>query len=167
MVALCWGTAYFLIHLAIYVLVLRRVPAFRTERGIFLLHFASVCALTATTFLLTLPNGFTEAMTVTAAVAAAHGIYSMSFLELWSLAEGSYSFQILAIVDTMTVADPERVVRELGQVGDQKKVQRLESLRRLGLITRDADILKLTATGRAVARFLAWLQWTANLRDTG
>jgi hypothetical protein len=103
--------------------------------------------------LLILPSGPIEAVTATAAVAAAHGIYSMSFLELWSLTQGSYSFTILGIVDTMTVADPERVVRELIETGDQKKVQRHDSLRRLGLITRDAVMLKLTGRGERSGDF--------------
>jgi hypothetical protein len=53
-------------------------------------------------------------------VAAAHGIYSMSFLELWSLAEGSYSFAILREIKSDRPADLHAVVIELRAIGDEK-----------------------------------------------
>lgn len=167
MTAICLGFAYLLAHLLLYAVHLRNVPLLQTEKGIFLYHFVSVCLAVAATLALTLPHGIGESLTVTAAVAAAHGIYSLSFLELWSLAEGSYSFKVLASIESRGSAAPATIVSALAEVGDRKKGQRLDSLRRLKLIEQTGDSLRLTRRGRRAAMVFRLLRWLANLRDTG
>ena len=93
---------YILLHAGLYFAVLRRIPACVTERGVFLYHFASaVCfSVAALTLWLFVPaSGASFPFVV--GVVMLHGIYSLSFLEIWSLTEGSYSLQIMrAVVDS-------------------------------------------------------------------
>lgn len=158
---------YLLLHFAAYVLFLRRYLFFRTEKGIFLLHLASSCTLPVVVFALSLDSGLWVALLSCAAATAAHGIYSISFLELWSLAEGSYSFTILRAVDSRASPTAEDVSAELGAVGDRKKAQRLISLEHLRLVQREGQTISLTSRGRRVSALLKGLQSLANVTEAG
>jgi hypothetical protein len=160
------GFGYLFVHFLSYVLFFRHVSTLRTEKGILLFHLLS--------FLLALALAFAscralEGGTFTAmwAVAAAHSLYSLSFLELWSLAQGSYSLRILSTVGSTPACSPESVIAALSEVGDQKKEQRLSSLQELRLVERVDGYLRLTPRGRVAAIFIRLLRWLANLRETG
>ena len=75
-------------------------------------------------------------------------VYSLSFLELWSLTEGSYSLQLLNAIDS---GSPERV-QELGTaVGLDKQTNRLRGIVRLGLVKQENDRFIISITGWLVA----------------
>ena len=100
------------------------------------------------------------------AATALHGIYSLSFLELWSLAEGSYSLSILERVEQATRQSEAVDVSGLEGLGGSKKEQRLGSLERLGLIQDTAGQVSLTDRGRRVARALASVARSAGVART-
>jgi hypothetical protein len=167
MLTIAASTLYICLHFGVYAGLAHRVPSLRTERGIFLFHFISAVSLTLAASAFSMPNGYAEALTVAAAVAAVHGIYSMSFLELWSLSQGSYSYTILAAFARGERLPASVVVQDSERVGEQKKEQRLDGLVRLGLVKRIGDLLALRPPGQIVARLLRAIRWIANLRDTG
>jgi hypothetical protein len=160
------GFAYLIVHFLSYLVYLRHVPALRTEKGILLFHLLSflVALALASAFGQALEGG---AFTAVLAVAAAHGLYSLSFLELWSLAQGSYSFKILSAIGDAPGRSPESIVATLSQVGEEKKDQRLSSLHKLQLVEQVDGHVRLTRLGRLAATFIRLLRWLANLRETG
>jgi hypothetical protein len=90
------GLVYLVAHFVLYVFPLRQKAFFQSERGIFLYHLASAVLFSVAALALWKVE-FNDAGLATAlALIAAHGIYSISFLELWSLAQGSYSIAIIA-----------------------------------------------------------------------
>lgn len=157
--------SYLLAHLAAYWFSLRRRGVFQTERGIFLFHFVSACLLPPAVFWFSMDWGVPHAILCAVLAAAAHGIYSLSFLELWSLAQGSYSFAILSNVESHSGA-PKTIVSELSAIGDSKKDQRLQSLHRLRLIQRGPQFVSLTPRGRAVVAVLKILRYLANVSES-
>jgi hypothetical protein len=159
------GLLYLPLHFTVYALFLRRRTAFQTEAGIFLFHFVSACLFPLAALALSLGTG--DALLYGIAAAAGHGIYSLSFLELWALSQGSYSFLVLRAVERDSTAGAEGVVTDLAMVGDAKKGQRLGSLEQLKLVARAGGSVSLTPRGQRVAAFLAAIQATANLRETG
>jgi hypothetical protein len=158
---------YLPLHFAAYALFFRRHSFFRTEKGIFLLHFASASVLPVVVFALSLDSGLWVALLCCAAAVAAHGIYSISFLELWSLAEGSYSLTILRVIDSRASPTVDAVSAELGAVGDRKKGHRLASLERLRLVKKEGQTVSLTSHGRYLSVFLRGLQSLANIGEAG
>jgi hypothetical protein len=100
---------------------------------------------------------------VAAALLSLHGLYSLSFLELWSLAEGGYSLSILTHIDR-GAGRALVEVSALKEIGGSKKQSRLLDLKRLGLVERADERLRLTRRGQLVAAVLAGLAWLANLR---
>jgi hypothetical protein len=158
---------YLAFHFLSYFSYFKNLQAMRTEIGILLFHFLSFFVVVGVAYWLASPQGVAYAMTVALTAGAAHGIYSLSFLELWSLAEGSYSLQILRAIETQQLQSSEAVVALLSDVGERKKNQRLGSLEALNLVSRDGNVLELTAAGRLISRSLRAIRWLTNLQDTG
>ena len=162
-----YGLGYVAVHFAAYTLFFRKQGYLRSEKRIFLFHFISTCLVAGAITVSVLALDVPEPLSVIVGVVAMHGIYSLSFLEMWSLSQGSYSFSILAMVRSGGVMRPAIAIEQLGKVGDTKKSGRLGSLSALGLVCRNGDALGLTPRGRSVAMVLRALQWLTNLKDTG
>jgi hypothetical protein len=155
-----WSVWYLAVHLLVYLVALRHLAAFRRERVMFWYHLGSACVLSAVSVLAAVATG---GPAVAVALLSLHGFYSLSFLELWSLAEGGYSLSILAHVDRGAGRAPLEI-GALQEIGGAKKQSRLVDLERLGLVERADERLQLTRRGRRVAAVLAGLTWLANLR---
>lgn len=154
-------------HLLLYCLIMRRLPLFARENVIFLYHALSTAVVVAVAFGLALARGSPTGWLIGLAVTSLHGIYSLSFLELWSLAEGSYSLSILAAFGTPADGEKGIGLAALDRIGSRKRASRLESLGRLGLVRARGDRWELTSRGRAVAAGLSLVAWLANLKKLG
>lgn len=160
------GLGYLLAHLAAYLFLLRHLAFLRTERGVFLYHFVSFCMFVAAAAFVGAPS-VPASVTYGFAAAAAHGIYSISFLELWSLSQISYSFDVLHAIQANPGRDVDDLITELARTGDAKKAKRVASLGYLGLVAESGDRVSLTTLGRSIGMALRGLRWLANLRETG
>src|SRR5204863_6667806 len=96
-----------------------------------------------------------------------HGLYSMSFLELWSLSQGGYSLQILDLIERSEAAGAPVAFAALCDIGASKRAGRLGGIERLGLVQRDGNRVSLTGPGWTVASVLAAFAWAANLKARG
>jgi hypothetical protein len=157
MLTLC--LLYLLAHLLMYALVLRRSARFRSEKSIFLFHLVSALFMTvvATGYALFEPGPALFGLPGVVLVLSVHGIYSLSFLELWSLAQGGYSLSILATIKQAQESCTEPDFAKLERIGKTKLQNRIDGLGKLRLITvRDTEVT-LTSRGRIVAEALAAL----------
>lgn len=160
------GGVYLVSHLAAYC-YFRKFHFLHNERSIFYYHLFSALALTFIVFASTLDQEWHICITLSIAMVAMHGIYSMSFLELWALAQGSFSFLVLREIDSVEGCETEYLTRKLSHIGDLKKSQRINSLFDLCLLQKSGDMVFLTKLGGFVAIFLRVLRWIPNLRNTG
>ena len=152
MVLLIAILCYLLAHFIGYACWGRTRPVLRSEKGIFLFHAVSWLALVGGVMIasaLLTPHHLLPGALLAAAL---HGIYSLSFLELWSLTQGSYSLAILAEAAGAGPALPALSPAELAAIGRQKRADREASLASLGLLDRTGG---LTPRGHLVAGFLA------------
>jgi hypothetical protein len=159
---------YLGIHALVYALWARKSPYFIEESHIFLFHAvpASVVTVIAGAAWLFAPSRDSFAAFVF--VVSLQGIYSISFLELWSLAQGGYSISILGEIARAEVAGVVLDLDALASIGMGKQRGRLDGLGRLGLLSSSEDGRHvLTARGRMVASAIAVIRRTANLRDMG
>lgn len=166
---LVWiGCLQIALHLIVYILFFRAYPFFKAERGIFLFHITSflfLVAFSAAAWMLAEASGLMFMAGVL--VISLHGIYSMSFLELWSLSQISYSIAILdAILENPRVSIPE-LVEKFSATGSEKKTSRINGLQRIRLITVSGGNVTLTSKGDVIAKALLCLRWIANLRNSG
>jgi hypothetical protein len=166
--ALASAAAYLACHLVLYALFLRHVRAFSREPVIFLYHLASVVGtvLVLGTLLIVGPDGG-PSLAAAVGIVALHGIYSTSFLELWSLSEGGYSLAILGHVEDRRARGLPVLVEGLRDIGRSKQSARLDGIERLGLVRRAGGRVSLTPTGRLVAAGLAVVAWAARIRERG
>jgi hypothetical protein len=150
MVALFAG--YLALHFGLYVLVFRHLAAFRRESLIFRYHAFSALASATVAALAVAWNPSAERWAEATLVVGLHGIYSLSFLELWSLAQGGYSLRILMDLERVGPAPDWAILEEIGAA---KKANRLANLQRLGLLQAQDGRLFLSRRGRWVAAALA------------
>jgi len=146
--------AYLLTHLLAYALLLRHSPRLRTEKGILLYHLASATLIGLAALVLVLAEPVPYRLPELFLILSVHGIYSISFLELWSLAQGGYSLSILRSVARAEAGGLEAEFLHLQEIGETKQRERIMGLQELGLIARSDDTIALTSRGRRVARFL-------------
>jgi len=158
---LCLAAGWCVGHLTTFV-ILRGRSFVGNERGILRFHVASFSAL-ATVVAVFVASG--ASIGTSAGALSLHGIYSLSFLELWSLSEGGFSVMALLKLSLKPVPRVS-LLAELGTIGQRKKDDRLQKLISGGLISGDA-ILILTERGRWAAKAVRLLRSIANFKDVG
>jgi hypothetical protein len=152
--------------LALYTTLRRRITWLTSERGILLYQALSFILLIVVGFIALSMDPSAQVMASLVAATALHGIYSLSFLELWSLAEGSYSLSILEHIEQTTRRGEALDMSRLEGLGGAKREQRLGSLERLGLVCDTVDQITLTHRGRRVSCLLASVARSAGAART-
>ncbi|MGO8867115.1 MAG: hypothetical protein ACLQME_11495 [Alphaproteobacteria bacterium] len=161
------AVAYLVLHLALYLALLRHLAGFRREATIFAYHAISSCLYSAAVLLPGVLAGSYRLLVAGLGLVMLHGLYSITFLELWSLSQISYSIAILAEVRRRGSATPDTLVDEFARTGEAKKTERLRSLSALGLLCLDDGRYRLTGRGELVGGAIRMLRWLANYADTG
>ena len=144
-------TVYLTIHLTVYVLWLRHLAILRTEKGIFLYHFASAAITVVVAVIAAFINPIEFGIAGCFLILSVHGIYSLSFLELWSLAQGGYSLTIISGIAQAKVTGTELDLFYLAAIGESKQADRVASMERLNLISIAGESITLTPRGSAIA----------------
>jgi hypothetical protein len=157
------GLSYLALHFLLYVFLIRNRPFFQSERGIFLYHVVSIVAFAL--LALASVSDFSEAgIAVLCALIAAHAIYSISFLELWSLAQGGYSLSILAGAASARGLRRTGLIESFARLGDSKRDGRLSVLSKSSLVRHEGGYWRLSARGRFIANLLEGLLWLAGTK---
>jgi hypothetical protein len=158
---------YLLIHAALYFAILRDRGVLDSERAIFLYHFASATILIGAFGIWVLASSDPDKWSWFVCVVMLHGIYSLSFLELWALADDSYSLAIMQIIGRGSAAGLEPM-QELEAVGVRKRAARLHTLLASGLVREGGNgSLTLTAAGRTAVAFGRSVLFLVNVLDHG
>jgi hypothetical protein len=164
---IAWTLAYLVVHLLVYALLLRQIPRFTHERVIFAYHAVSDLA-----WAVILPVGALAGLwpgqgpAGWLAVVGLHGIYSLTFLSLWSLASGGYSIGILENINAGGEAASLKR-SDLEQIGEDKQHARLRGIEGLGLIRSRGESLELTMFGACVASVLGTVAALFAVRESG
>jgi hypothetical protein len=161
------GLGYLALHALLYVFVLRGRPLVQSERGIFLYHVVSAAILSLVAFAAVVSHLSDAALAIAIGLIAVHGIYSLSFLELWTLAEGSYSMSILTGIASQGTLSRNALINAFARIGDAKKSDRLSVLSNLSLGRRDGCYWRLSARGQLLANLLNVLVWLAAIKKRG
>jgi hypothetical protein len=159
--------AYLGIHFGLYVLLLRNWAWFRQERTIFMYHAIGALSATVAVLVILATQPTADTLAAVVLVVSLQGIYSISFLEVWSLAQGGYSIGILSRFEEAARAGTQPDLAELEKIGAGKKSDRLAGLQRLALIELRSDGLGLRGRGRAVSAALHVLLRLVNRTEAG
>ena len=138
------------------------------EKGIFRYHLISAAVVAAVFAIWALVTAGAEAWTWCVAVVMLYGIYSLSFLELWALADDSYSVAIMEIVHGRGGDGGAAVTQVLEAIGMSKQTSRLDALQAIGLVRLGRDgRFALTSKGRVAVGLGRTLFFLANVRKYG
>lgn len=154
-------------HFFTYVLALRNLACFRKEKVVFLYHALPGLMLAAAAGAACWLNPDLGIVAKAVLIIAIQGIYSLTFLEFWSLAQGGYSLTILAQLEDARRRGMAMDCYALADVGASKKAERVASLIRLGLVAETSAGFTLTRKGRSIGRCLDFIVRLANVRNEG
>jgi hypothetical protein len=158
--------AFIAAHFLAYFAVFRHFRAFASERAIAVYHglgFVLVLVIVTVAW----ARG-TIGFAGWCGLLALEYLYSLSFLELWTLAEGSYSLQILRRVSQEGSPTREDIVAMCEAIGAKKKDHRLDDLLAFGLIAVSTDgRLTLSTAGTMLVRALRAIMRTTTIHDAG
>jgi hypothetical protein len=152
---------YLALHLALYIVIFRDVPAFGQERTIFLYHAVPAVVLTLVVVLAIIVTRDPTTLAAGVLAISLQGLYSLSFLELWALSDAGYSLQILEHVATTRTSFDASGMKD---VGAGKRSDRLKAALDLGLVRTDGKTFALTKTGRIIAAVFATILWLVNAK---
>jgi hypothetical protein len=163
-----WSAAWLVAHLLLYLGGLKRSHRLRTEPSILFYHVASFVLVGGSGLLAwwRAGGGTGESLAEFVAAISLHGIYSMSFLALWSSAQGGYSFHMMK---ALHAGSRERTdfVEQFVRTGDDKRENRLASLAGAGLLVEHQGHYHVTPRGRWLAWLLRTLYFLHNTRQAG
>jgi hypothetical protein len=159
--------AYLAGHLALYVTILRYQAAFQRERTVLLYHALPGLLVVATAVGALIVSFDLDTLARIALVVGLHGIYSLSFLELWTLTQIGFSLAILAAHQEAERTGKAPDWSGLERTGAGKKAGRILELQRAGLVAEAGGIYHLSGRGRLVAGALAGLARLTNLNRLG
>lgn len=154
-------------HFLFYVVCLRKRDPFRQEKGIFLYHFLPSVIIALAVFAQCVIAPSNENLALAVLVIGFQGVYSLSFLEIWSLAQGGYSISILITIDDAVKNGVQPSLAHIEGIGSDKRANRLSGLQLIGLIRFNGGFYCLTTLGRVIARALYIASWLSNLKNTG
>ncbi|GIW82349.1 MAG: hypothetical protein KatS3mg105_4156 [Gemmatales bacterium] len=151
--------SYLVAHFAFYVFIARRNAWLRSEKAIFAYHFFPACVVAILYLLFAM---YDDKWNVFVFVISLQGIYSLSFLELWSLTQGSYSLSILEAIERNAAAS---AIDNLSTIGEQKRAARLENLQNLGFVRLRDGKYQLTPWGSVAAWCCVLLTSLSNVSE--
>ena len=159
---------YLATHAGLYFAVLRGLPKLSSEKGIFLYHFGSAILVAGGWGIWAIANGGSDAWAWFVCAVMLHGIYSLSFLELWALADDSYSLAIMEILRRGGTVSGPVLLQRLESIGLCKQTSRLDALQAIGLVREVGDgSFTPTSAGRAAALLGRVLLFLVNVRKYG
>jgi len=148
-----------------YMLIFRNSHFAHIESKVLIYHIFSVIILSVSLLLFLFFNHTENHFLASIACIFAHGIYSLTFLELWTLAQISYS------KDIILAARDQQLNRQgivyLVKVGDKKRKARLQALLSSGLVDCKKGNWFLTRRGRFLASFLNFILWLVSFKSVG
>ena len=166
MPVLLTSAAWVGLHFVTFALVFRRLAVFGSEKVILLYHLLSCAAAGMGVVLWGVWASSPEFFSALLAVIGLHGVYSMSFLVMWSSSEGGFSLRMMKALEGGPRPRSD-VADEFIALGDTKRVQRLSSLQRSGWVREEGGLYRPTAAGVLLALLLRALHAINNYERTG
>ena len=167
---LTWGliaVAYLIIgiNFLLYTFVLRHKKCYQEESTILFFQIKSISILTIIGILCFLGNPSPELFAGWIGSIFTHAIYSLLFLELWALSQGSFSLETLKHIESSGFDLNSQLI--LVELGNHKLTSRIMNLREGRLIFADEGHWKLTRKGRALYTLLKLIQTIPAIRNAG
>lgn len=163
---LLYVLTYVLAHFIFYCYKGRNFKVLQTENGIFAFHFYSFCFLGLISLVMSYNLTSNSVLPIFMICCGLHGIYSLSFLEMWSLSQGGFSVGVLQSAP-ITLDGNSLVLHKLENIGDIKFASRIGSLNKLGLIRQVDNNIYLTTIGSIGTKFFYLIGKLTNIKDAG
>lgn len=160
----CLMFCFLVFHFLIYIVFLKKYIS--SEKAIIGYHFFSAVVVAVCSFVLYVNTGYllSQISVKMSIILGIHGVYSLTFLEIWSLTQGSYALTILSKLYNANANHGVTDFSALEQVGAAKQGNRIQHLISLGLIKVSGEKMRLTSLGHMIACFSNGVSYLANTK---
>ncbi len=148
-----------LLFFSAHILWLKRY--LRSEMRIFVFSCGLFALLPLVTITILWQGFGTPSLTDWLIAYGASAVYALSFLELWSLAQGSYSLQLLQAMGAQTPVNPYGIG---SAIGHEKQTSRIDGMIAMGLMQEKNGLLEISFKGRLIALFTELLVLPAGVK---
>jgi hypothetical protein len=155
---------YLLLHFIFYVFFLRKITVFGSEKGIFFYHFIPAFLICFSSLFVILADSSFLTLQEVVLIISLHGIYSLSFLEFWSLAQGGYSLSILKEIQRSNALGIKPNFLKLIEIGEKKQKDRFNFLKKINLISIEGDLVIISKRGRILSKVLGRINRWVTIR---
>ena len=154
------------IHFCSYLILFRFVAFLNQEKGFILFHLLSWLVLLVTLSTLGILEGASGLLTPAVAALSLHGVYSMTFWELWGSSEGGFSLRIMDEVEKGMTTEAQ-LLEHFERLGRSKRGSRLQDMESVGLVRRVGDLYRVQGVGILVVAIIRLLRLLGNVRGSG
>ncbi len=166
MPALLTSAAWIALHFILFVALVRHLRVVRSEKGILLYHILSCACVGLGVVAWGVVTGSEAMLSALLAAAGLHGMYSMSFLAMWSSAEGGFSLRMMKALEHGPRTRQD-VMAEFVSLGDSKRSTRLAVLERAGWIRQQDGLYRPTGAGLLLASVMRIMHRVNDFESTG
>jgi len=136
-----------------------------SEGGIFKLQLVSSCFTGVFGILLILKSPDPTTISCVVGCIFLHGIYSLTFLEFWALAQGSFSQEIVKLGLHKSISG--LTICQLEEIGEGKLKSRLHGLYAGGMIKFKDGLWVISSKGIPTSACMFFIQKIVRLKDPG
>ena len=154
-----------LINFSYFHFIFRHGSLRASEGGIFKLQLISSCFVGIFGAILILNNPDPIIISCVLGCVFLHGIYSLTFLEFWALAQGSFSQEIVKLARRQPITDTS--LTKLINIGDGKLKTRLNGLHAGGMIKLQDGLWVISSKGTPSSACMFYIQRLVKLQDPG
>ena len=154
-----------LINFSYFNFIFRHGSLRASEGGIFKLQLKSSCFVGIFGAILILNNPDPIIISCVLGCIFLNGIYSLTFLEFWALAQGSFSQEIVKLAHHQPITDTS--LKKLIDIGDGKLKTRLNGLHARGMINLQDGLWVISLKGTPTSACLFYIQKMVKLQDPG
>jgi hypothetical protein len=154
-----------LINFSYFHFIFRRGSLRASEGGIFKLQLISSCFVGIFGAILILNNPNPIIISCVLGCVFLHGIYSLTFLEFWALAQGSFSQEIVQLALRQPITGVSIV--QLIDIGEGKLKSRLHGLHTGGMIKFQDGLWVISSKGTPLSACMFYIQKMVKLQDPG
>ena len=154
-----------LINFSYFHFIFRHRSLRTSEGGIFKLQLISSCFVGVIGGLLILKNPDPTIISCVVGCIFLNGIYSLTFLEFWALAQGSFSQEIVKLASHQPITDTS--LTKLINIGDGKLKTRLNGLHARGMIKLQDGLWVISPKGTPSSACMFYIQKMVKLQDPG
>jgi len=156
------SSLFIIFHSIFYFAARSKLRFLNSEKGVLIYHVLPFVVILVLVLVFSLLTGHIP-IHIAVSIIIINSIHSLTWLEVWALCDGSYSFSLLEALAQPNV-NPSTIIARAVELAHEKRANRLAGLVSMGFAKTDGHNYRLTRFGSVFAIFLCTVARALKLR---